>query len=201
MLSVPEILAPKNPKEIFCEELFDNEENRYLYLSSVANDIYEMPVFTELMCRSLIDIAEKNGGWSMERHENYKTNDIEVTNLGLGKFFDTFIQKLLFPIFKRLWCLSDADNIKSENFIIKYELNGQKMLHLHHDDSDITMNVGLNSEYSGGEVLFPRQNLIYSNKKNGYGLIHPGKITHIHGSKQITFGVRYRLVSFIKFLD
>lgn len=201
MLSVSEILAPKNPRQILSEEFFDNEENRHLYLNEVANDIYEMPIFTDLMCDSLINIAESFGGWSMERHQDYKTNDIEMTNLGLEKFFDFFIPKLMFPIFKRVWHLSDAENIKSENFIIKYAENGQRMLHLHHDDSDVTINVCLNDEYSGGEVIFPRQKLNYCNKRVGYGLIHPGKITHIHGSKQIFTGVRYRLVSFIKFLD
>lgn len=195
-----EISEKSNLKFLISEELKDSS-NRHLYAYEVSTDIYGLPIFSKVFCDSVIRIAENSNKWGKERHESYKTNDIQLDVLGIDDFMNSCIKFLLMPIFDKIWSIGQDLDFSAENFIIKYELENQRMLHLHHDDSDITVNINLNNQYEGGEVYFPRQKSKIDNKNVGHGLIHPGKITHIHGSLPIFFGVRYRLVSFIKFKD
>ena len=90
--------------------------------------------------------------------------------------------------------MKNDDKMKNENFIIKYTTETQSFLDIHHDMSDYSINVALNDDFEGGGTVYPIQKC-HIKTDVGYGLIHPS-ITHPHGSKPITSGVRYVLISF-----
>ena len=83
-------------------------------------------------------------------------------------------------------------------FLAKYTASAQGHLSLHHDNSDLTCLIQLSSmdEYEGGGTYFKRQKKLVKNGM-GWATLHPGNITHRHGGRAISKGVRYILVSFI----
>ena len=94
--------------------------------------------------------------------------------------------------------ISFRDKLKIlENFIIKYEDKGQAALELHHDSSEFTCLTALNDEFEGGGTWFHNQKMLAKNPTGGMTL-HPGSITHLHGGRPITSGVRYIIVSFCR---
>ena len=63
------------------------------------------------------------------------------------------------------------------------------------DSSLASVNVSLNDRFVGGGTYFPKQKQLIQ-PKIGYGVIHPGGLSHKHGAKSILKGERYQLVSF-----
>jgi hypothetical protein len=57
----------------------------------------------------------------------------------------------------------------------------------------------LNDEFEGGGTYFEEQQLL-SNGGVGSFTLHPGNITHRHGARAVTAGVRYVLISFVNVL-
>ena len=86
---------------------------------------------------------------------------------------------------------------EGENFIIKYKPGEQAGLALHHDHSEFTCLTSLNEEYEGGGTWFYNQKTLIKNKI-GEMVFHPGTITHLHGGRPVTAGVRYIIVSFCR---
>ena len=91
---------------------------------------------------------------------------------------------------------NDTDLV-GENFIIKYESTGQAALELHHDSSDFTILTALNDDFEGGGTWFHNQKTLVKNPVGG-ATFHPGAITHLHGGRPVSSGVRYIIVSFCR---
>ena len=72
----------------------------------------------------------------------------------------------------------------------------QNNLGVHHDMSDYTYVLGLNEGYEGGGTWFPRQKVLLD-RPIGWITVHP-TITHRHGARSVTNGVRYVLISFCR---
>jgi hypothetical protein len=60
------------------------------------------------------------------------------------------------------------------------------------------MVVKLNDEFNGGGTYFPKYKILSNPDGVGKCTLHPGQITHKHGARPITEGVRYVLVSFLR---
>jgi len=73
-----------------------------------------------------------------------------------------------------------------------------RSLRLHHAKSRISMSMVLNSDFEGGEIVFPRQNFNSSNVELGTLLMWPGQITHPHAVMPVTSGTRYSMVIMTK---
>ena len=59
--------------------------------------------------------------------------------------------------------------------------------------------VALNEEgvdFEGGGTFFEKQRWTDS-KPTGYGTLHPSRLTHRHGARRVTKGIRYVLNTFI----
>jgi hypothetical protein len=84
-------------------------------------------------------------------------------------------------------------------FVVEYRLGEDKSLGFHVDDAEVTFNICLGREFTGGEVYFRG---LYDDKKThdehkeighsvGRALSHLGK--HRHGANQISSGERFNL--------
>ena len=94
------------------------------------------------------------------------------------------------------------DMTADETFIIKYPHDAQAHLSLHHDHASITTLVNLNpGEFEGGGTYFPRWKTLINPEEIGTMTLHPSNITHKHGARPVTKGIRYVVVSFIKNTD
>jgi len=164
------------------------------------SNIYEFPLFTQLFCDELIAMAEAENKWTEGRHEFYPTNDVLLQELGLGDIYKRVIREIITPLATHIWKLEGAwlANPSDETFMIKYSMDKQGHLSLHHDHSYFTCGVKLNDEFDGGGTYFPKYGVCLTPRRNGNAFLHPGAITHKHGARPIHTGLRYIIVSFIR---
>jgi predicted 2-oxoglutarate/Fe(II)-dependent dioxygenase YbiX len=78
-------------------------------------------------------------------------------------------------------------------FTIKYSMDTQRKLNLHHDMSLVSGSLKLNNNYTGGELYFPRQGVSNSQLDVGSIILWPGQVTHPHECKELESGVKYSL--------
>ena len=87
----------------------------------------------------------------------------------------------------------------TNNYSFCYKPEEQAHLGIHHDHSNITTLVNLNpGDFKGGGTYFPKYKCNVNPKELGVMTLHPGNITHKHGARPVTEGIRYVVVSFIK---
>ena len=188
-------------------QMLTNKENKLtnssklkewdLILDEVCDDIYSWPLLTEEFCNHIISQAEQYGNWTERRHEFYPTYDMTLETIGLQDEYCEILKDYVYPAAIHKWNLEGKSwrELSFENFIIKYTPEQQSHLSLHHDHSKITSIVSLNEDFIGGGTYFERQKFLLKNS-TGHVSIHPGNITHRHGARPITSGVRYVLVTF-----
>ena len=99
-------------------------------------------------------------------------------------------------LIKKYYNLTDSIITPNKEFIIKYTEDGQSELEIHRDQSIISYNILLNSEYEfiGGGTFFESNDLLVK-PNQGDLLIHSGLIKH--GGTKIISGTRYLLVGFL----
>lgn len=157
-------------------------------------------IYSPDMCRYIIKEcekhAEKNGGWTKKRHNNYPTTDLPIDAMPsvLGIVSETF-----FTIMDKLSKSYNLDKNITLNirdlFVVKYSHDAQNSLEMHKDGSVLSFSILLNdvNEFEGGGTYFDDGLTAYLNQ--GDMIIHSGKIKH--SGLPITKGVRYLLVGFI----
>ena len=159
---------------------------------------YTIPCFTDLFCDYIIQEAEACNCWTVDRHESYPTTDMVLQTLGLHDTYEAILKEYVWPMAKHLYKLEEPEwtDLHSENFIARYHPYAQYHLGLHHDMSQITVVVTLNTEdFTGGGTYFPNQQTSLKGLKGNIS-IHPGQITHRHGGLPVLTGQRYIIVSF-----
>ena len=168
------------------------------------DNVFLFPLFTSEFCTMVREEAEYVNNWTLDRHANYPTTDMLLDTLGLHDVYMEVLRRYVMPFSIYMWGLEGKgwDKLKSENFLAKYTPNAQGHLSIHHDSSDITCLVQLSdiSEYEGGGTWFWRQKQLVKSPI-GYCTIHPGNITHKHGARAVSNGVRYIIVSFMNNLE
>jgi GR25 family glycosyltransferase involved in LPS biosynthesis len=162
-------------------------------------DVLHLHAFKKEFCNEVIRLAEECGKWTKDRHYYYPTHDMLINEFQLHDAYDMFLNTYIYPLVKSNFVLTGDKwkKFSSENFIIKYTPENQGHLSLHHDDSAFSTVLTLNDEYEGGGTWFSKQKKLVKGEI-GELTIHPGQITHRHGARPVTFGVRYVLVSFIR---
>ena len=76
---------------------------------------------------------------------------------------------------------------------MKYALDTQVSLNLHHDASLVTGSVKLNEDYTGAELIYPRQGITNKDIPVGKMLLFPGAVSHGHECLSLKSGIKYSL--------
>ncbi len=172
-----------------------------LVVDEPFDNCFSLPLFTPEFCRMIREEAEHAESWTTKRHENFPTTDLLLQVIDMNDIYNAVLDDYVVPCAKALWHLRghDWDTMRRETFLARYTAQAQGHLSLHHDDSDITCLIQLSDldEYEGGGTYFARQKQVVKSPI-GYASIHPGNITHRHGGRAISSGLRYILVSFLK---
>jgi glycosyltransferase involved in cell wall biosynthesis len=161
---------------------------------------FSFPLFTPEFCHLIRDEAEHADCWTTDRHTAYPTTDIVLEVLGLKEVYREILDDYVIPMARHKWALGIGwNNINEETFLAKYTPEAQGHLALHHDESDITCLIQLSDldEYTGGGTYFSKQKELVKGPI-GYASVHPGHITHRHGGRAISEGLRYIVVSFMR---
>ncbi|XP_062619257.1 2-oxoglutarate and iron-dependent oxygenase domain-containing protein 2-like isoform X2 [Saccostrea cucullata] len=95
-------------------------------------------------------------------------------------------------------------------FVVTYKLGEDTDLNYHYDNAEVTLNVSMGKEFSGGELYFgdlfephkaPSQSVKYAeySHRPTIALLHRGQ--HRHGALPITSGERYNLIIWMRSSD
>ena len=106
--------------------------------------------------------------------------------------YKEIVRRYVSPLLTRLWP-TWVNGIWDQPYILKYSMNGQKGMGLHHDEELIAMVVYLNDDYTGGGTHFPLQK-VTGKPPAGSALVFDGGISHPHMGVPVTSGCRYLLL-------
>ena len=171
-------------------------------VKEVAADILCVEFWKPEFCKIIINAAD-----SINRYESRPSDPvpgqelrIDVISKDLYVSFCKHWKQILQPILDEYFMLPAEQWFLGWKlpFIIKYEMNKQRYLRPHMDGSMITGTVRLNNEYTGGELVFPRQEYKNTDVPVGSILLWPSGIQHIHYSDTLMSGTKYTLTAWTK---
>lgn len=155
-------------------------------------DMLLIDFMTPSQCEEMIRIADEHGGWGELYGDKFPAQEIRLRELGLWEQMEEHWQKVVFPICERYWFPLQMYGLR-DAFVMRYSLDTQTSLALHHDASLVTGSVKLNDDYLGAELCFPRQNITNRDVPIGKCILFPGQVTHGHTCTDLTYGVKYSL--------
>ena len=122
----------------------------------LGNNFLRFDFFTPHFCEYIIAAAEGQE-WGSNKKDRYKTQDVYLEDAipGLYEGINLQLEHRIWPAVVDYW---DVDEVNTETiFVVKYSMDSQTSLELHHDESFISGSVKLNDKYEGGLLEFPRQ--------------------------------------------
>ena len=196
----PELYAWKIDWDAWCK--------RFIHPQTLAKDwnavvieegteIYTWPMFTEEFCKFIIEEAEHQATWTVDRHDNYPTTDFLLKEIDLEDMYMRVLHEFGFRIAGWCWELSGNQwykNMKAEVFMAKYTPEAQGHLNSHIDNSDYSITLALNDDFGEGGTFYHRQKTLVK-APTGHQCLFPMP-THKHSGRWISSGTRYIIVSF-----
>ncbi len=178
-------------------------------VKEVSKGVYSFPLFTSSFCERLITIIDSYESSTLpKRRPNTMNNYGMVTNdIGLKPFIDALLTKIIHPMAEKCFpnevFTSTLDH--HHTFVVVYkgeELGaGDRKLDMHHDASEITLNVCLGRQNFKASGLRFCGNFGDSNHRQqqyqhehtiGHAVMHLGR--HRHGADEIMEGERINLI-------
>jgi len=171
-------------------------------IKEVATDILCVEFWKPEFCQYIIKAADSINQYESRPNDPVPGQELRIDNIS-KEFYLSFCKHwkhIIQPILDKFYMLPAEQYFLGWRipFIIKYEMDKQKYLRPHMDGSLITGTVRLSDQYTGGELVFPRQNYKNTNVPVGSILLWPSSIQHIHYSDELMSGTKYSLVAWTK---
>ena len=171
-----------------------------------APGIFSFDLFSKTFCDMLIEEVDSYEQTSLPRRRPNTMNmsGLIVNEIGLEAIMTSILELITIPLsklcFKKEAIAVDLDHHHS--FVVDYSVKPGKdlFLDMHHDSSEVTLNVCLGREFEGSGLKFCGQfgsstvrklHHVY-NHKIGKCVLHRGK--HRHGADHILSGQRMNLI-------
>jgi len=160
----------------------------------VAPEILMMPFWTVAMCTAVIEAAEAIGSFASHPDDPVPGSEISLATISprLYENLESDLGERIWPQLQDQWPLIDYCGLK-DAFIIKYSLDSQTELRIHHDVAQVSASVKLNDGYEGARLDFPRQSFTNESVPVGSLLAWPSLVTHPHQTLPLLSGVKYGL--------
>ena len=171
------------------EVLFGSRSNKVEILSP---DMLLVDFMTQDQCEDLIAIADKHGGWGSLSYDKFPAQEIRLSELKCLDQLQKVWDESIVPIVENYWQPLQMYGLR-DAFVMRYALDTQTTLNLHHDASLVTGSVKLNDDYLGAELVYPRQGITNKDIPVGKMILFPGQVTHGHECLPLTQGVKYSL--------
>ncbi|VDM15777.1 unnamed protein product [Hydatigera taeniaeformis] len=174
-----------------------------------CQDVFWVPLMSELFCRQLVEEMEHYGKWSdgsnydarlESGYEAVPTRDIHMRQIDWEEHWLHVLRTYVYPIQLKLWEGYNDKPWARMNFVVRYRPGEQPSLRFHHDAATYTLDMALNRahvDYEGGGVHFLRYGCKLVDTRVGWPLIFPGRLTHLHEGLETTSGTRYIFVTFV----
>ncbi|KAL8228976.1 hypothetical protein R6Q57_013876 [Mikania cordata] len=190
----------------------NRDESIKSIMSEPAPGIYTFNMLQPRFCEMLIAEVENFEKWILERKFRImRPNTMNKFGAVLDDFgMDAMLEKLTEDFVRHIAKIFFADvggfSLDSHHgFVVEYGFNRDIELGFHVDDSEVTLNVCLGKQFSGGELYFrgvrcdqhmntetlPEEIFDYSHVP-GHAIIHRGR--HRHGARATTAGQRINLL-------
>lgn len=143
-------------------------------------------------CERMIEIADKHNGWAPLEGDKFPAYEIRIKELGQPYWneLEKHWQENVYPIIEKYWHPIQMYGLR-DAFAMRYSVDTQKSLPLHHDASMVTGSVKLNDNYKGASLIFPRQGVSNDDVPVGKMILFPGQVTHGHECTELEEGVKY----------
>lgn len=180
-----------------------------LAVEEVAPNIYVFDCFTESFCELLISELENFEKSQLPKRRPNSMNNygLILSDIGLSPLIDRIMSQYLTPIAERLFP-SEPVSLGLDHhhsFIVEYrDKGGDQGLDMHHDASEITVNICLGKSFQGSGLRFcgeagssnhRKESLVLQHKK-GRAIMHLGR--QRHGADNIQSGHRLNLIIWMR---
>lgn len=171
-------------------------------VEEVANDILCVEFWKPDFCKLIIENADNINQYETRPNDNVPGQELRIDKISKDLYisFCKHWKTVLQPILDEYFLLPAESWFIGWKipFIIKYEMNKQRYLRPHMDGSLITGTVRMNNDYTGGDLVFPRQKFKNTNVPVGSILLWPSSIQHLHFSDTLLSGTKYTLTAWTK---
>ena len=165
----------------------------------VGNEIVVVPFWTPEFCASLIRAAEAVGAFEPHPDDPVPGHEVSLAVISprLYAAVEADLGERLWPVLQRHWPFIDYYGLR-DAFVIKYSKGGQVDLRMHHDVAQVSGSIKLNDDYTGGELVFPRQGVSNADFAVGEVVAWPSLVTHPHEAKKLKSGTKYSLTIWVE---
>jgi hypothetical protein len=173
-------------------EVLSPEYHKNLEYEEVAPEILVAEFMSEAQCQRYIEASESLGRWGELDGDKFPAQEIRLKELGLWDEISEQWADKLSKICEKHWHPEAYLGLR-DAFTMRYSMETQTELGLHTDASLFTGSVKLNDNYSGAELVFPRQEFTNKNVKVGQCILFPSMVTHGHKVLPLRGGNKYSL--------
>lgn len=185
-------------------------------LEEIHPGIYSFSLLRPCFCEQLLEEMAWFEKWCLKNHlhkqiPNTMNNyGVVLDDFGWWPFFQKFMENYIAPLASFLYPEVGGDSLDQHHcFIVEYALEKDLALDFHVDASEVTLNVCLGKEFSGGKLYFggircaihqqtsplPDEEF-YLEHQLGKAILHQGK--HRHLATEINKGERFNLILWCK---
>lgn len=171
-------------------------------VTSVADEILQMPFWTPEFCATVIRAAEATGGFVPNPDDPVPGHEVSLATISplLFQAVEHDIGVRVWPALVQHWPLIEYQGLR-DAFVIRYREGEQESLRLHHDIAQVSASVRLNDEFEGAALHFPRQGFDNRDQPVGSLIAWPSLVTHPHEATKLTAGVKYALTIWCELPD
>jgi hypothetical protein len=173
-------------------EVLSPTYHKGLKYEEVASEILVTDFMSEAQCQRYIEASESLGRWGELDGDKFPAQEIRLKELGLWDEISEQWADKLSKICEKHWHPEAYLGLR-DAFTMRYSMDTQTELGLHTDASLFTGSVKLNDNYSGAELVFPRQEFTNKNVKVGQCILFPSMVTHGHKVLPLRGGKKYSL--------
>ena len=174
--------------------------------------IYSFDILKPDFCNQLLEEVMWFEDWcvkqqiTIQRPNSMNNYGAILDDFGFDSFLNRLMTEYISPLSTLLFNDVGGDSLDEHHgFVVEYKMGNDVSLGFHMDDSDVTFNVNLGREFTGGTIYFhglrcrmcqetfsSPQEYVEITHKLGRALLHRGQ--HRHGANEITSGERYNLI-------
>ena len=173
-------------------EVLSPAYHKGLEYEEVASEILVTDFMSEAQCQRYIEASESLGRWGELDGDKFPAQEIRLKELGLWDEISEQWAEKLSKICEKHWHPEAYLGLR-DAFTMRYSMETQTELGLHTDASLFTGSVKLNEDYSGAELVFPRQEFTNKDVKVGQCILFPSMVTHGHKVLPLRGGKKYSL--------
>ncbi|KAG1346953.1 putative PKHD-type hydroxylase [Cocos nucifera] len=197
----------------FIKAINDNTEESFRsIMSEPSPGVYTFAMLQPNFCELLLEEVENFEKWvnavkfKIMRPNTMNKYGAVLDDFGLEPMLSKLMEEFICPMSKVFFPEVGGSTLDSHHgFVVEYGKDKDLDLGFHVDDSEITLNVCLGKQFSGGELFFrgvrcdkhvnsdtqPEEILDYSHVP-GQAILHRGR--HRHGARATTSGHRINLL-------